>query len=122
VKKTIKSNIRETSVNKLALFDILMQSIIDGDKIASERACLAKSEIKEMLTWLERRAGSPRSVRKQALDKLKSFENILKQITENKSVSIAEAETAIKDVGQITNWLGKRKYNTFTGAQFFGKT
>ncbi|MDE2026958.1 MAG: hypothetical protein KGJ11_00275 [Candidatus Omnitrophica bacterium] len=113
-KRTVlKANIRETSVNKLALFSLLMQEIIAGQKVVSEKASLARKEIKEMLVWLDKKTESPRSVRKQAIDKLKFFENILNQIIGDNPVLIADAEGAMKDIEQITNWLDKRKYCTF---------
>jgi len=115
-RSVIESDIRATSANNLALFSILMQEIIEGQKISSEKASLARNEIKAMLVWLEKKTQSPKGARKQAIDKLKFFENILNQIMEDKSVSTAKAQEAMKDIEQIMSWLDKRKNSKVGGA------
>jgi len=51
----VKSNIREQAANKLNLLDLILEKIIEGKPVSVELARKARSDIKEIMDWLDKR-------------------------------------------------------------------
>ncbi len=51
----LKSNIREQAANKLNLFDLILEKIIQGKPVSVDTAKKAQNDVKEIIAWLDKR-------------------------------------------------------------------